>query len=186
MSVPSRKATVVPRRRKPHLLPWLRGSCGSGGSGAGFTFEDKSVELLVPPSAGTGKRWPLVLALHGDEGTNAAILSMWRPFWEGRKDFILLAPSWDGSWWVRYPEPKPFMERLLDKVLSEYDVDIDRIYATGVSGAPPSSAPSRPSTRSSSPPSSSTAGAPARRRTTSRRCPSASSARASSSPPTTS
>ena len=122
---------LAPRAAEAH------GTCGSGGLAVSgkVMHQGKEVNLYVPPSYDGTKPLPLVLALHGDEGTaDKAILYYWPDFWSQKGDFILVAPSWGGSWWQDYDLAKPWMEGLLESLFAQYNVDTDRIYGTGVSG----------------------------------------------------
>lgn len=86
--------------------------------------------------ADPGKRWPLVLFLHGSgDGESRQILQKWGPtrqLAQGRKfPFILLAPRSPAGPWQSWYAPQ--LGELLDEVEAKYRVDKDRIYVTGLS-----------------------------------------------------
>lgn len=124
----------------PGSTAWAKGTCGKGGvraSGLKVDFEGAYYRLFTPPSYDEAKPWPLLLALHGDEGNpESGIVPLWKPAWQSDGTFILLtpkAPYADGSWW-RDSRHAAWLDKLLAKMFAEYNVDIDRIWAWGGSG----------------------------------------------------
>jgi hypothetical protein len=84
------------------------------------------------------KDWPLMLFLHGsgDRGNNILLIAKASPFMmireKGQLPFIIAAPLLSKSnRYVTFPEP--YLEGVLDEILSEYQVDHSRIYMTGLS-----------------------------------------------------
>lgn len=91
--------------------------------------------LYLPPGyAGSEKRWPLMLFLHGsgESGTNLAKVKAHGPpkVVESKPDFpfVLVSPQSAGRGWN--PE---LLNELLDQILRDYRVDPDRVYLTGLS-----------------------------------------------------
>ncbi len=92
--------------------------------------------VYLPTDYGApGKRWPLVLYLHGagERGRDLELLKRNGPpkmIAEGRQfPFVLVAPQCEkGSWW----DPEA-LDALLDKVIGLYSIDDDRVYLTGLS-----------------------------------------------------
>ena len=106
------------------------------------TTVEKEVELgylqYVPPEYNeTEKDWPLMVFLHGmgERGDNLDLVKKHGPpklIAEG-KDFPFIVvspqcPQW--SWW---PTEVEALDALIDRICSEYRVDEDRIYLTGLS-----------------------------------------------------
>jgi hypothetical protein len=89
-----------------------------------------------------GGPYPLVVALHGDNGNPGATKSDWEHLLD-LEAFILVTPQEphqevDGgqadNGWDNYPnQTRTFLYAILDDVGARYDVDIDRVYATGAS-----------------------------------------------------
>src|SRR5690606_14742576 len=80
--------------------------------------------------------WPLIFGLHGDEGDPADSVN-W--FWQdvANDSFIFVAPKApnpSGSWYEETESNSAWMDGVLERVLSEYNVDLDRIYIWGLSG----------------------------------------------------
>jgi hypothetical protein len=115
------------------------GSCGTGGAtGAGVhvDFEESEYWAYVPAGAGLDRPLPLVVALHGDEGTPEVGLSyVWPDVWRARSDFILVLPRcpWE-SWWMSATDSARFVDRLVEHLLESYNVEMLQVYAWGFSG----------------------------------------------------
>jgi len=85
---------------------------------------------------------PLVIALHGDSGSPNITQGYWNALLPGG-EFILVTPQEphqevdepDGdNGWDNYPnETREFVRNILLDVGDRYDIDIDRVHATGVS-----------------------------------------------------
>jgi predicted peptidase len=82
-----------------------------------------------------GKKWPLILFLHGagERGSDVEKVKVHGPpkVVQTKKDFpfIVVSPQCpEGSWWDHMA-----VLALLDEVQSTYRVDLDRIYLTGLS-----------------------------------------------------
>lgn len=80
-------------------------------------------------------KWPLILFLHGagERGNNLELVKRHGPpkLVEDGKEFrfIIVSPQCPaGQWWSA-----DLLNRLLDKITSEYRIDKDRIYLTGLS-----------------------------------------------------
>jgi predicted esterase len=85
-----------------------------------------------------GKDWPLMFFLHGsgDRGNNIFLLAKASPFLmireQGPLPFIIAAPLLKQTRQFAY-FPEPYLEGVLDEILSDYRVDRSRIYLTGLS-----------------------------------------------------
>ena len=126
---------------------WAVGSCGTGGPlGETLSVEhDGSLYYLTTPTGyDEAVTWPLILGLHGDEGDPADSVN-W--FWRDVVDdsFIFVAPKAPNASGRAYVTQNPgeppmteinsaWMDGLLASVLSQYNVDLDRIYIWGLSG----------------------------------------------------
>jgi predicted peptidase len=100
--------------------------------GAGYYF-------VCSPPTDRARPYPVVMALHGDEGSpDAAIITYWEDLWTTRQDFILImpkCPTLEGSWYADGHEGHvAYINDILAEVASKYNMDIDRMYATGYSG----------------------------------------------------
>jgi len=107
-----------------------------------MTFEKKitvtaRIEYLLSLPADyekSTKRWPLVLFLHGsgESGTDVNRVKRHGPpkivEAKGPYSFILVSPQSSGRGW----DPE-VLNSLLDSISSEYRVDKDRVYVTGLS-----------------------------------------------------
>ncbi|MEM6290337.1 MAG: hypothetical protein AAGA54_03700 [Myxococcota bacterium] len=89
-----------------------------------------------------GGPYPLVVALHGDNGNPGATKSDWTHLLD-LEAFILVTPQephqevdggLPGNGWDNHPDQtRGFLSAIFDDVGANYDVDIDRVYATGAS-----------------------------------------------------
>jgi pimeloyl-ACP methyl ester carboxylesterase len=94
----------------------------------------------VPPPKGCNG-YPVLMFLngHGDNGNEGLLQignNFGRPVWEMQENFpfLVVAPQCeiDGSW-VGAPDDSSFAFATLDRVLSDYPCDKDRVYLTGTS-----------------------------------------------------
>lgn len=115
-------------------------SCGQGG-GTGqstATAGAGQFKLSVPSSYSPTQAIPLLLALHGDEGTPDYIYSVFLGLQKTSSGaFILVAPkapAGGGSWYQAVSEHVTFVNAVLSSVLATYNIDLDRIWITGWSG----------------------------------------------------
>lgn len=105
---------------------------------------DRSYVYSVPPAV-AGKKYPLVVLLHGALGSGEQI---WRynalPELAKREGFILMAPSGINNIWndgrpatlsgrKSTADDAGFLIALIDKAIAEYGADPHRVYMTGVS-----------------------------------------------------
>lgn len=103
---------------------------------ARITTTAKLNYLLFLPQGyeGSRKKWPLMLFLHdsGESGTNIEKVKVHGPpkIVESKPDFpfILVSPQSPGRGWN--PD---VLNALLDRIISKYRVDKDRVYLTGLS-----------------------------------------------------
>lgn len=124
-------------------------------TGGEYKDEVFKYRLLKPAKVEDGKKYPVVLFLHGagERGVdNARQLQylpaqMGQPEWLAKYPCFLIAPQcrpdrkwvevpWGDKKSVKHGEPSDQMcvvMQILDKVLKENPVDLDRIYLTGLS-----------------------------------------------------
>jgi pimeloyl-ACP methyl ester carboxylesterase len=115
-------------------------SCGAGGptgTGSGSAGSG-TFKYSVPQGYSPQKAIPLLLALHGDEGTPDYIYSVFKGL-QGTSGgaFILVAPKapfGGGSWYQSTSNHTTFINAVIDKLLKQYNIDQDRIWVTGWSG----------------------------------------------------
>lgn len=115
-------------------------SCGSGGAVGQTTTTAGGGELRlsVPSSYISAQPMPLLLALHGDEGTPDYIYSAFLSLQKSSNGaFILAAPKapfGGGSWYQATAQHVTFVNAVLSALLAAYNIDQDRIWITGWSG----------------------------------------------------
>lgn len=86
--------------------------------------------LFVPASYTPEQSYPLILCLHGAGFTGEAYIERWVPRLEDR--YILACPTISmGGWWTRFGEE--LVLETMRVVQSQYRVDPDRIFLTGMS-----------------------------------------------------
>jgi len=119
---------------------WAKPSCGSGGptgEGSGSAGAG-TYRYRVPASYSPNTAIPLLLALHGDEGTPDYIYSAFRGLQDSSAGaFILVtpkAPFGGGSWYQATSQHTDFINQVIDSQLKGYNIDQDRIWITGWSG----------------------------------------------------
>lgn len=94
--------------------------------------------LHLPPDHGNaGRKWPMILFLHGagERGTDIELLKLHGipKIVEAQPDFpyVTVAPQCaEGSWWPLHLKE---LDALVQQATLLYDVDVDRIYLTGIS-----------------------------------------------------
>lgn len=121
-----------------------KGSCGKGGAVGkqlAVAFNNSFYDLLVPTSYTPTKPMPMLVALHGDEGRTDYIRMAWESnVWTAKNNFILLAPRapYPGggaySWWAGMDNNAPWLSSLIEKLATEYNFDLDRVWVMGWSG----------------------------------------------------
>lgn len=86
--------------------------------------------LYVPEDYDPGRRYPLVICLHGAGFGGAAYLDRWAP--RLGKSYLLACPTIDGgAWWNRSGEA--LVLAVLENVARTYRVDADRVFLSGMS-----------------------------------------------------
>lgn len=120
---------------------WSRSTCGEGGitgEWARVDIGDSFYEVLAP-DGGTSPL-PLVVALHGDEGSSFAVKYHWETAWQERRDFVVVLPQNPSQLvdpnegWDNQPDDNAmFIWDVMENVAARYDVDITRMYLTGIS-----------------------------------------------------
>ena len=105
-----------------------------------ITKEIKCNYLLYLPAdykKDAKKKWPLILFLHGagERGNNLELVKKHGPpklIEQGRSfDFIIVSPQCPNDIW--WPEQIDVLISLLDDIETNYRIDTDRVYLTGLS-----------------------------------------------------
>lgn len=96
--------------------------------------------LFLPEGYGeAGKKWPLMLFLHGRGESNGplSLVKKWGPPKHVDSDpkfpYILVSPQCPRSESWNQDRQQQILSDLLDEVIKKYDVDTDRVYLTGLS-----------------------------------------------------
>jgi phospholipase/carboxylesterase len=90
--------------------------------------------IYVPEYYTPGRRWPLVMALHGGSGNGRAFLWSWLR--EARScGAILIAPTASGPTWALMGEDNdsPNLWRILEEARTRWNIDPARLLMTGMS-----------------------------------------------------
>jgi predicted esterase len=117
------------------------GTCGTGGptgENLKVVFEDAYYRLFTPSGYTDEKPWPLLVELHGDEGSpEISAIPMWLPVWKQDSSYLWVspkAPYANGLWYQDIDRHTVFMDHVIAKLAADYNVDIDRIWIMGGSG----------------------------------------------------
>lgn len=111
-------------------------------------FEDMSYNIFIPENYDSAKKYPLLLFIHDagvsgimpritlEQGIGATIFAS--PKEQAKHECIIIAPQHaktlpiaNDQYWCTDDEHT--IKRIVDKVISEYSIDTDRIYTTGQS-----------------------------------------------------
>jgi phospholipase/carboxylesterase len=90
--------------------------------------------LYVPEYYDASRPWPLVVAMHGGSGNGGAFLWSWVR--EARtRGLIVIAPTASGSTWslMEPDEDGPNIDRMVDEVAGQWNIDPERQLLTGMS-----------------------------------------------------
>ena len=118
---------------------------GKTGEQSNQTFNKKITKtvgckylLYLPADYQKGeKKWPLIMFLHGagERGDNLEVVKKHGPpklVAQGKNlNFIIVSPQCPNDIW--WPEQSDVLINLLDEIETEYRVDTDRVYLTGLS-----------------------------------------------------
>jgi poly(3-hydroxybutyrate) depolymerase len=103
-----------------------------------INIDSSFYEVLAPEIGKTPI--PLVVALHGDEGNSDSVKTYWDPVWREHHDFVVVLPQNPlelgdlNEGWAAWPDAGArFLWDVLDDVTARYNVDMSRVYLTGVS-----------------------------------------------------
>ncbi len=94
--------------------------------------------VVRPPARSPHPRWPLLVVLHGDEGTTRRMLEIWSAP-AADAGFLLFAPACPksegcaGSFW-RWRGDPAWLLRQVDALEARYPIDVAREYLAGWSG----------------------------------------------------
>lgn len=110
----------------------------------GQPAREVAYRLLKPAKIEPGKKYPVVLFLHGagERGSDNARQLLYLPTWmadaehQERYPCFLIAPQCPSSkWWAGRGDGSemPIVEKLLDATLAEFPIDPNRVYLTGLS-----------------------------------------------------
>lgn len=119
----ARLAAVDPAREEAGVMH-VGGTPGTRGA----------FSLYVPEYYDAARAWPLVVAMHGGSGNGGAFLWSWLR--EARtRGLIVIAPTASGSTWsLMEPEVDgPNIDRMVDRVAGQWNVDPARQLLTGMS-----------------------------------------------------
>lgn len=109
----------------------------ASGTHAGYALyvpEQYATDGRDPAPTIPGRRWPLIVALHGAGGSGADYLLTWlRP--AKRRGYVVLAPNAHGpTWAIERPERDVVsIGAMIAEVRERYAIDPDRIFVTGLS-----------------------------------------------------
>lgn len=109
----------------------------SEGLSSPITYNGSEYVIFIPTAYDGTIPLPLVITLHGDEGIIDTVLWFWEPVWRSRQDAVYVAPRAPyagGSWWQAPSEHEVWIDGLVDKILSEYLINLNKVYITGWSG----------------------------------------------------
>ncbi len=107
----------------------------------GTTDSDQGFYEYLPPGYGTGQQYPLLIFIHGlgENGNGDSQLSLMlrngpprlidRDTWNAARPFVVLSPQHSGGGCTTSSEINAF----IDFALSEYAINPDRVYLTGLS-----------------------------------------------------
>jgi phospholipase/carboxylesterase len=84
----------------------------------------------VPEYYQTDRSWPLIIAMHGANGTDEDFLWTWLKYAKSRGYVLLSAKSFGATW---YPWDAPSLLLMLDDMQRRYAIDPHRILLTGLS-----------------------------------------------------
>ncbi|MCW1925005.1 prolyl oligopeptidase family serine peptidase [Luteolibacter arcticus] len=107
-----------------------------------FPIREKNLSSLIYVPEGyetPGKKWPLIIFLHGagQKGTDTEKLKRNGPIsrvLQGKKfPFVILAPQCPENGYWSKPEQVGQLNEILDTTLKEYHIDETRVYLTGLS-----------------------------------------------------
>lgn len=135
------------------MAPWAcgaeptaaRSSNGGGGKPGVFSKEsltvnkiDRAYTMVAPKSVEPAKPAPLVFALHG-LGDSKELMSFYSQLDKlaERRGFLLVYPDARHKMWPLLPKlagnDLAFIDALYDRVTTDYNVDLDRVYLIGMS-----------------------------------------------------
>lgn len=93
------------------------------------------------------KSFPIIVALHGDEGHPNNMKRFWEDLWKKKQNFIFLAPecprgicnkggvnTWSKGGYNGSQPQALWLKKTINQVVKEYSADEKRIYAAGYSG----------------------------------------------------
>ena len=122
-AIAARLAAVNPAREQVGVMH-VGGTPGTRGA----------FSLYVPEYYDATRAWPLVVAMHGGSGNGGAFLWSWLR--EARtRGLIVIAPTASGSTWslMEPEEDGPNIDRMVDEVAGQWNVDPARQLLTGMS-----------------------------------------------------
>ncbi len=91
---------------------------------------EMSYALYVPKDYDSKKAYPLIVCLHGAGFVGDSYIDRWQP--RLGDNVILVCPTiGNGAWWS--PEGEQLVMKTVEAVLSQYHIDTERIFLTGMS-----------------------------------------------------
>jgi phospholipase/carboxylesterase len=129
-----------PLRDDPQLAARLSEAAANPAQGAGVSHIDNARDarggysLYVPEYHDAGRRWPLIVALHGGSGHGADFLWTWLRDARSRGAIVLSPTSRDRTWSLMGPDiDSPRLEALVRQLSERWNVDERRVLLTGMS-----------------------------------------------------
>ena len=93
--------------------------------------------IHLPKNYNSKKSWPLLLVFHGQGGTGRISEKAGFSDIADREGFIVVYPNGINKTWLvpgnpgYHPDEITFVEKLIDALISDYNIDKSRVYATG-------------------------------------------------------
>ena len=92
--------------------------------------QDRRYGLYIPQNYDSTKAYPFIICLHGAGFDGNSYLDRWQPRLGDR--YILACPTFEfGAWWTK--EAEELVMSVIKTVMSQYHVDPDRVFLTGMS-----------------------------------------------------
>jgi predicted esterase len=87
--------------------------------------------IYTPEGYNLNKKSPMILLLHGAGDTGENFINVWTKLLPKNEEYIIVAPTYHGYWWTN--EGEKFVLKVIENVISIYNIDIDRIFLSGFS-----------------------------------------------------
>lgn len=126
----------------PEVLPRLKeleplspvGEAKTGVLHRPATDAHAEYSLYVPEQYDPGRRWPLIIAMHGGHGRGDEYLHTWLRPAKSKGYFVLSPKSLDDTWSIQRPTTDiRSILSIVEALLDEYEIDTSHMFATGLS-----------------------------------------------------